>query len=225
LSVLLRTVFGVLLTRRCTVCGAAGRPVCDACLLELRPAPAAVPPAGVSRCWALLAYDGAGRELIARVKYRNQRGALAGVAVATASLVDVDVDVVTWAPTTTARRRDRGFDQSKVIAATMARALGVRCRPLLRRVDGPPQTGRSSVERRAGPVFVATAAPSGRVLVVDDVITTGASLRAAATALRRAGADDVVAAAVARTPRDRVRRPGGGSRAGDRELESGASRS
>src|SRR4051812_15183015 len=102
----------MLLGTTCGVCGAVGRSPCPACLARLRPPPLLPAPPGVDRCWALLAYEGAGRELIARLKYRNQRACLPGLAAAAALLVDEPVDLVTWAPTTAARRRRRGFDQA-----------------------------------------------------------------------------------------------------------------
>ena len=76
------------------------------------------------------------------------------------------------------------------------------CRRLLERVgeDGP-QTGRSRAGRLHAPAFRAHPhVPHGRVLLVDDVVTTGATLRAASASLRRAGASDVVPAAFAATP-------------------------
>ena len=167
----------------------------------LRPAPSLPPPPGVDECRALLAYEGVGRELVARLKHRNHRGALPGLAAAAASLVDPgEVDVVTWAPTSPGRRRARGYDQSELVARVVARRLGRPCRRLLRRPEGPAQTGRSAAQRWAGPVFSARSVAGARVLVVDDVVTTGATAARACEALRAGGASRIVVLALARTP-------------------------
>ena len=166
----------------------------------MRPAPALPPPPGVDVCSAVLAYDGPARELVARLKYRNHRTTLAGLAAAMAAAV-VDVpDVVTWAPTTVDRRRARGFDQAQLLAGAVAHHLRRPCLALLERAPGPPQTGRPLRERRAGPRFVASEGVGGRVLLVDDVVTSGATCSAAAVALRGAGATAVDVVAAARTP-------------------------
>jgi predicted amidophosphoribosyltransferase len=114
----------------------------------------------------------------------------------------LEVDVVTWAPTSGARRRKRGYDQAELLARAVAWRLGVPCRRLLNRVeDGRgPQAGRSRAERLDGPAFLARRRVRGVVLVVDDVVTTGATLRAAEVALMGAGARQVHAVAAAATP-------------------------
>jgi predicted amidophosphoribosyltransferase len=192
----------VLIPTACPICGATGPAPCPGCAALLRRAPALPTPPGLDGCSALLAYDGAGRELVARFKYRNARSSARFLAGGMAALVAGEqVDVVTWAPTTPARLRARGFDQAEVLARAVARRLGLPCRSLLRRNPGPAQTGRDAVARYAGPGFAARRGLSGaRILLVDDVVTTGATVAGAADALRRAGAAGVHVVAAARTP-------------------------
>lgn len=156
-----------------------------------------------------LAYDGDVRRRVVDMKYGGRRSFARELARQLADAVrsdtDMRIDVVTWAPTSSSRRRHRGFDQAAVIARHVARELGVPCRRLLVRETRVVQTGRSRVARLAGPRFRAldTRRPR-RVLVVDDVVTTGATLRAAAHALTASGWGDVTLAAVAATPTSRV---------------------
>jgi predicted amidophosphoribosyltransferase len=146
-------------------------------------------PAGLGACRALLAYEGPARELVARLKYRNARSALGWLVEGMADLVQPQdrPGAVTWAPTTRARQRARGFDQAEVLARRLARRLGLACPPLLIRRPGPPQVRRSSLRRVKG----------GAVLLVDDVVTTGATMAAAATALHEAGLGPVIGLAAA----------------------------
>ncbi|HEY9559143.1 MAG TPA: phosphoribosyltransferase family protein, partial [Acidimicrobiales bacterium] len=74
-------------------------------------------------------------------------------------------------------------------------------RPLLQRGAGGPQSGASAATRRSNPHFLARTPVRGSVLVVDDVATTGATLTAAARALRSAGAEEIHAVVVARAPK------------------------
>lgn len=109
--------------------------------------------------------------------------------------------VVTWVPASRHQARRRGYDQGRELAVALARPLGLRARPLLRRVGREAQAGRNRVDRLAGPSLRVPArlAPP-RVLLVDDVATTGASLARAAGALRAAGTRTVHAAVVAAVP-------------------------
>jgi predicted amidophosphoribosyltransferase len=198
----------------CPGCGRPAEPVCATCARTLRLPPALPPPVGVDRWLAPLAYEGVARELVARVKYRRTRATvpwlakrMAGVVVAAGA--HAGVDVVTWTPTTTARRHARGFDHAEALARAVGQELGLRARPTLRRRPGPPQTGQPATARRAGPRFDARrVALPARVLLVDDVATTGATIAAAADALRRAGVVSVVAVTAARTPGPGASHPG-----------------
>jgi ComF family protein len=161
------------------------------------------------RSTAAVVYDSDVRELIADLKYRSRRRAARALASRLVADIRADpeapqFDVVTWAPTTSRRVGARGYDQSELLARHVARRLGLPCRRLLERSRGPAQTGRGRRERLVGPVF--RSRPMSRpmsVLVIDDVITTGATIAAAAHALRLAGARDVEARAVASTPERR----------------------
>jgi len=189
---------------RCAGCDAPGAAVCTTCrfaLLGPRPRP------GSHGVHAALPFTGRARSVVLGLKYRNRRQVarhLAGLVVnaIVANGDHLDLDAVTWAPTSAARRRSRGFDQGELVARHVARQLGVSSRRLLERT-GPAvaQTGRSRVERLNGPEFVARPGLGGqRVIVVDDVVTTGATMRAAAAALRHAGVADPRLYAIASTP-------------------------
>jgi predicted amidophosphoribosyltransferase len=204
---------------RCAGCDARGAAVCTTCrfaLLGPRPQP------GAHGVRAAVPFTGRARNVVLGLKYRNRRQVarhLAGLVVNAIVCNDDhrDVDLVTWAPTSDARRRSRGFDQGELVARHVARQLGIPCRRLLVR-SGPAtsQTGRTRVERLHGPEFVARPGLDGRrVIVVDDVVTTGATLRSAAAALRHAGVAEPRLYAVASTPAGAAttaRRQGAGKR-------------
>jgi predicted amidophosphoribosyltransferase len=165
----------------------------------MAPASALPCPPGLDGCWALLDYEGPARQVVAQLKYRNARSTAAWLATGMAGLVRSQaVDVVTWAPTTDLRRRSRGFDHAEVLARKVAVELALPCASILTRVPGPPQTGRTLLERLEGPEFGARRTVRGvSILLVDDVVTTGATLTAAAAALRSVGATRVVGVAAA----------------------------
>jgi competence protein ComFC len=192
----------MIFTTRCAGCDTPGASICRTCRFALVSRAHPEAPDGVL---VAAPFSGRVRDVLLGFKYRNRRavaGHLAGLLLNRLVAAGHVIDVVTWAPTSRRRRRERGFDQAELVARHLARQLGVPCRRLLERgdVDGP-QTGRGRDARLGAPTFRAHPhVPRARILLIDDVVTTGATLRAAATELELAGATDVVPAAFAATP-------------------------
>lgn len=147
----------------------------------------------------LFEHGGEIREAVLHLKYHEKKKIAESLAMKVVLGLQIDerCDVVTWAPTTPQRRQARGFDQAELIARHLAAEIGVRHARLLRRDNGGRQTGSNREERLSRPSFVARPRLHGMsVWVIDDVMTTGATLRAAAEALVDAGADRVRCIAV-----------------------------
>lgn len=148
-------------------------------------------------------YGGPVGDALRALKYggRSELGPLLGRLWASA-LAPPEVDVVVPIPLHPSRLRARGYNQAALLAAPIARLLGV---PLdvarLKRARATPPQAELSREQRLGNVRGAFASRPDprrpRVLLVDDVRTTGATLAAAAEALRRGGASEVLALAMA----------------------------
>ena len=116
-------------------------------------------------------------------------------------------DVLTWVPVSPARRKERGYDQAQLLAQATAQALGTEAVSLLAKTghNAPQSSLTQGSQRRSNVAGVYTvpqpeAVAGRRVLVIDDILTTGATLEEAARTLRAAGAAQVVAAVLARTP-------------------------
>jgi len=188
----------VLLSSSCLLCRHPGAVVCGACAAELSHAPSMPPPLWVDRCDAPFDYAQVGPAITA-LKNGDRRDLVPWLAAHLAACTTPPATaVVTWAPTTAARRRQRGFDQAELLARAVARRWGLPCRSCLVRAPGPAQAGRSGAQRRTNPRFRARGRVPSAVVVVDDVVTTGATAAAAARALRAAGTSRVLAVVAAR---------------------------
>ncbi len=186
--------------RRCAGCGTRGWSPCHGCVVTLLAA-GPVDVEGARKTEALLDYVGVTRDLIHSFKYGGARDLGRWFGEAMARRVSSDVDMITWVPTTARRRRERGYDQAQLLARAGGRLTQLPVRRLLRRSDAdPPQTGRSATERLRGPRLVSSAVEGLRVVVIDDVVTTGTSAANAVTALLHRGALSVDVVVIARTP-------------------------
>ena len=198
------SVLDLFLPPTCAVCGTVADGLCGSCATALPAAPVRTPPPGVDHAAALAAHAGGARQVVAALKFHQHRDALAVLGPAMAALAREfpgdGPDVVVWAATTAARRRRRGADQAELLAAEVARWLDRPCQGLLHRRAGAAQSGRGRAERLEGPAYSVRGSVPPHVLVVDDVWTTGATLMAAAGALRDAGATRVDAVTITVRP-------------------------
>lgn len=146
------------------------------------------------------------REAIHAFKYAGRRDTgtrLAALLVERWQDAPIAVDGVIPVPLHEARERERGYNQSRVLAEPFACQAGLPLRPgvLERTRPTPPQVGLDRAGRLdnvAGAFQATIEALGGRWLLVDDVCTTGATLEACAAALRSAGATSVWAITLAR---------------------------
>ena len=200
----------MLFRQRCEACGDIARVLCVSCRTQLF---AMVQPDS-DLAVVGVAYEGIARRLILKLKYHNRRQVVSVLVELLAQRVMQRIpnivttcDVVTWAPTSTTRVRLRGHDQAELLARRLARVLGVPCRRLLIKTSTNVQTGASREERLRGSVFSARKlGVNSHVMVVDDVVTTGTTLRCAADALRKAGVCQVTCVAIASALRHDLRR-------------------
>ena len=188
-----------MLFNRCAGCATPGAELCRSCRFALIASPPVRTASGVV---AATQFSGLAKQLVVGLKYRNRRRLAQHLAEQLGRRLDpTHIDVITWAPTSRRRAHRRGYDQAELLARALAAQWRKPCRRMLFRRHGPPQTGRSRTERLRGPSFASRPLRHPpRVLVVDDVVTTGTTLLAARDALLAAGARSVVLAAVAATP-------------------------
>ena len=201
---------------RCVFCGkllATGeRDFCARCQRELPwlEGPAAEQTGEFfSLCAAPLRYQGVVRDSIRRYKFKGRQGYHKAYGKLVAQCVHDHLagkyDLITWVPLSDKRKKERGYDQAFLLASAAALELGdVAVETLRKSRHTDAQSGlEGEAERRANVLGAYTAVDpellaGKRVLLIDDVVTTGATFSECARVLRTMGAKDVVCAALAR---------------------------
>ncbi len=218
-------VLDAIFPQQCLVCGRFGAAIHPYCLDVLPAAEGA----RCTRCWRPDAgawcevcatggpeapafdglvtpfiFEGLARRALLEAKFRAVSANLAPLAVAAAARVPARwaVEAVLPVPLARGRQRRRGFNQSELLARTVARQLALPLRKdlLRKRRDTVAQAQLSAQQRQLNleGAFEVRGTPPARVLVVDDITTTGATLSSIAAALKAAGAEYVYTLAVAR---------------------------
>ncbi len=203
---IVETVAAGLLPPLCAACGRSCRPEAVLCTRCARRLAAAEPllgmgPPGLDRAWSSAPHEDVARNLVAALKFRR----LLPVA-------DLMADRIQWlapahmlsgavvpVPTAPARVLARGFDPAGELAGALAERIEAPVECCLRRRGSGRQVGRRRADRVGHPPCIQVHGRAPRsVLLIDDVLTTGATLAACAKALRAAGAARVVAVTFAR---------------------------
>lgn len=145
-------------------------------------------------------YTGVAKELLWKLKFGRAKSAAQEIAQLLPLLADVDPQnvLIVPLPTATSRIRHRGYDQSVLIAEAFAKLHGYKSARLLARMGQQRQVGANRLERTTQAELMyrlirPLQAQQRSIVLIDDVITTGASLEAAARLLKTAGATHVSA--------------------------------
>ena len=184
--------------------------VCPDCLRTLRRIPESAQRRelkNITLAVAPLYYEGDVRASLLRYKFRGVTAYARVYADFIEKCIDenaISCDSITWVPLSRRRLRTRGYDQAELLARELAKRTGLPCeRLLVKTVNNRPQSRTGSAEKRRANAAGVYACPwpekarGKRVLLVDDIITTGATVSECARVLKAAGCEEVFAAAAA----------------------------
>ncbi len=210
---MLKRILDLLFPPRCVLCHAflekGETELCAKCgrrVLSLQYRQRALKP--LTRCVSALPYEGAFRESITRFKFGGRQFYAETYAKWLAALIreelDGSFDLMTWVPVSGRRKRKRGYDQAELLCRGAAGYLGAEVvRAIAKTRDNPAQSTMKNAEARKQNVkdTFAVSSPERirgkRVLLMDDILTTGVTMQICARELLRAGADTVVGCTLA----------------------------
>ncbi len=204
---------------RCAICGqvtAGGRRICPRCEEQ------SLPQALFRRleestsfdgdvfCVSPFLYEGLPRRMVLDLKFRGKKKNAKWLAERLLLVLPPrwqTADVVCWVPMSAIRKKERGYDQSELIARQTARKLGRPCRKLITKFrENQTQHELDARERAINVMGVYKSNPSRvsgkRILLIDDIVTTGATLSACIQALKKAGAAEIHCACATDVGRD-----------------------
>ena len=164
---------------------------------------------GIPACSSLFRYEGDARQAILRYKFHGlsfYSREFASLMAENLTSEELSCDVITWVPLSKKRKRTRGYDQAQLLAKELASEIHVPCSCLLvKKRNAAPQSGSGGREERKANIRDAYRIKDGAdirgktILLIDDIVTTGATLEECAAVLLSAGAACVKALTIART--------------------------
>lgn len=219
---LLDNLLSVIAPHNCLVCGVEGQLVCRLCAFDAFPQL----PSRCYRCkaltsdyavcdncrtntslkrvWIKTSYENTAKDLIHFFKFERARSATSVIVESLDEFLPYFVEqiLVVPVPTATERIRQRGYDQAALLAKALAERRNLEYLPALARLTHTRQVGASRKQRfeqlqLAFSVTKSQAIKDREILLIDDVITTGATLETLARLLKKAGAKSVMAATFA----------------------------
>ena len=213
---LLSGILDLLFPPKCIFCrrllqkGETG--ICSACEMDLPRTRSGGKQSGsfFEACVSPLWYEGTVREAILRFKFGNASAYAEHFGIMIADCIRENLagqyDLISWVPLSAKRLRKRGYDQAMLLARAAALSLeDVAVETLEKHVDVPAQSGTGSPARRRANISGAyrvrdpELVRGKRILLIDDIVTTGSTLSECARILRGAGAEKVLCATLART--------------------------
>lgn len=208
---LLDNFLSLLAPHECLGCGVQGALICNNCMVNLPKitercyrcrrlsdsnltCPKCRKQSKLSRVKVATIYSGLAKELVWKLKFSGAQAAAKSMAIKMKQQIETNINlIVVPVPTATIRVRQRGYDQAVLLAKELAKQTGLKYVSCLSRTNQAHQVGAGRTQRikQLSDAFRVTKPnqiPAAHILLIDDVITTGATLESAALILKKAGA-------------------------------------